>query len=101
LSVKIRLTRVGRRNRAFYRLVVADSRKPRDGRFIEILGTYHPLQKANNFTVDEEKALAWLQKGATPSDTVRSLFRKLGLMKRFHELRLEAKKKVQAASQAQ
>jgi small subunit ribosomal protein S16 len=99
LSVKIRLTRVGRRNRAYYRLVVADSRKPRDGRFIEIIGTYQPLSEGKNFTVNEEKALEWLQRGAIPSDTVRSLFRKLGIMKRFHELRHE--KKLPAASQAQ
>ena len=90
MSVKIRLARVGRRKSPAYRVVVADSRKARDGRFIEILGVYQPLKEKITVKVDDTKALAWMQKGAVPSDTVRSIFRKLGIMKRFHELRKPA-----------
>lgn len=89
--VKIRLARVGRKSAPFYRLMVADSRKSRDGRFIEIIGTYHPLRQEPNFTVDEERALHWLNVGAQPSDTVRSILRKLGIMKKFHEQRAAAR----------
>jgi small subunit ribosomal protein S16 len=87
MSVKIRLARMGRRKGPAYRVVVADSRKARDGRFIEILGVYQPLQEQTRIEVDDVKALQWLQKGAKPSETVRSIFRRLGIMKRFHELR--------------
>jgi small subunit ribosomal protein S16 len=89
--VKIRLARVGRKRAPFYRLVVADSRKPRDGRFIEILGVYHPIRKEPNFRVDEERALHWLRVGAQPSDTVRSILRKLGILKKFHEEKAAAR----------
>jgi small subunit ribosomal protein S16 len=68
-------------------VVVSDSRSPRDGRFIEEIGTYNPIAKPAAVTLDEEKALKWLQTGAQPSDTVRSLFSKAGLMTKFHELR--------------
>jgi len=103
MSVKIRLARVGRRKAAYYRIVVADSRRARDGRFIQILGRYQPLQKeGKQFDVDEERALKWLERGALPSDTVRSLFRKLGIMRRFHETR-QARRPVarQASSTAE
>jgi small subunit ribosomal protein S16 len=83
--VKIRLARVGRKRAPFYRLVVADAHKPRDGRFIEILGVYHPIRKEPNFRVNEERALHWLRVGAQPSDTVRSILKKLGILKKFHE----------------
>jgi len=78
--VKIRLRRMGRRNRAFYRVVVTDSRSPRDGKFIELIGHYNPLTDPATITIDEEKALKWLRCGAQPTDTVRSLLRKLGIM---------------------
>lgn len=92
MAVKIRLARVGRRKSPYYRIVVADSRRARDGRFIEILGRYQPLQKEDNqFVVREERVLTWLGEGAIPSDTVRSIFRKLGIMRKFHEQR-QAKK---------
>ena len=78
--VKIRLRRMGRRNRPFYRVVVADIRSPRDGKFIEIIGHYNPLTDPASVSIDEEKALKWLRYGAQPSDTVRSLLGKLGIM---------------------
>ncbi len=73
MAVKIRLRRVGTKNVPRYRIVVADGRSPRDGRFIENLGTYNPQQAENNFQVDLERARYWVQKGAQPSDTVRSI----------------------------
>lgn len=78
--VKIRLRRMGRRNRPFYRVVVADSRSPRDGRFIDIIGHYNSLTDPATVDIDEEKALKWLSYGAQPTNTVRSLLNKLGIM---------------------
>jgi small subunit ribosomal protein S16 len=78
--VKIRLRRMGRRNRPFYRVVVADIRSPRDGKFIDIIGHYNPLTDPATISIDGEKALKWLRYGAQPTDTVRSLFAKLGIM---------------------
>jgi len=78
--VKIRLHRMGRRNRPFYRVVVADSRSPRDGKFIEIIGHYNPLTDPATISIDAEKALKWLRYGAQPTNTVRSLLGKLGIM---------------------
>jgi small subunit ribosomal protein S16 len=71
---------MGRRNRPFYRVVVTDSRSPRDGKFIEVIGHYNPLTDPATVTIDEERALKWLRYGAQPTDTVRSLLRKLGIM---------------------
>ena len=94
MSVKIRLTRHGRKKAPYYRMVVADSRKARDGRFIEILGIYQPLNKneADQIRVNETKVMKWLEQGAVPSDTCRSILRKQGIMKKFHDVRQEAKK---------
>jgi small subunit ribosomal protein S16 len=78
--VKIRLRRMGRRNRPFYRVVVADSRSPRDGKFIDIIGHYDPLTDPATISIDGEKALKWLKDGAQPTDTVRSLLSKLGII---------------------
>jgi len=78
--VKIRLRRMGRRNRPFYRVVAADSRSPRDGKFIEIIGHYNPLTDPATISIDGEKALKWLRCGAQPTATVRSLLGKLGIM---------------------
>ena len=102
MSVKIRLARHGRRKAPYYRMVVADSRYPRDGRFIEILGIYHPLNKneAEQIRIDEDKALAWLNQGAIPSDTCRSLLRKQGIMKKYHEAKVATKQAVKAAKVA-
>ena len=81
MAVKIRLKRMGTHKKPYYRMVVADSRCPRDGRFIEMVGTYDPLKKPAEIKVDQAKALDWLSKGAQPSDTVRALFSKVGVMK--------------------
>ena len=75
MAVKLRLRRMGAKKRPFYRIVAADSRSPRDGRFIEIIGTYNPLTSPAEIKIDEEKALKWLKEGAKPSDTVRDLFK--------------------------
>jgi small subunit ribosomal protein S16 len=75
--LSIRLTRMGRRHKPFYRIVVADSRKPRDGRFIEILGHYDPLKDPVEVNIDQEKYAEWIEKGAKPSDTVKSLVKDL------------------------
>ncbi|AOM83212.1 30S ribosomal protein S16 [Salisediminibacterium beveridgei] len=84
MAVKIRLKRIGAKKSPFYRVVVADSRSPRDGRFIQEIGTYNPLKNPVEFQVDEESALKWMLDGAKPSDTVRNLFSKAGLMEKLH-----------------
>ncbi|MGV3489630.1 MAG: 30S ribosomal protein S16 [Tuberibacillus sp.] len=84
MAVKIRLKRMGAKKRPFYRVVVADSRSPRDGRIIEQIGTYNPVAQPAEVSIDEEKALKWLSNGAQPSDTVRNLFSKQGIMEKFH-----------------
>jgi len=92
--VKIRLTRVGRKKAPYYRVVIADSRRARDGKFIEIIGRYQPLNKdaAQQIVCDEERALYWLSQGAQPTETVRALLRKQGVMKKHHESKVAAKK---------
>jgi small subunit ribosomal protein S16 len=70
------MKRIGAKNAPVFRIVVADGRSPRDGKFIEELGTYHPLKKGNNYTLDLERAMYWLSKGAQPSDTVASFIKK-------------------------
>ncbi|WP_138414886.1 30S ribosomal protein S16 [Aquibacillus sediminis] len=85
MAVKIRLKRMGSKRNPFYRVVVADSRSPRDGRFIEQIGTYNPIANPVEVKLDEEKALDWMTKGAKPSDTVRNLFSKEGIMTKFHD----------------
>lgn len=78
--VKIRLRRMGAKKAPFYRIVVADSRYPRDGRFIEQLGTYNPLQEPVEVKVDVERAQAWIKTGAQPTDTVKRLFKTAGVL---------------------
>ena len=78
--VKIRLRRMGAKKAPFYRIVVADSRSPRDGRCIEEIGTYNPLVESNNITVDVEKAQTWIKNGAQPTDTVRGLLKNAGVL---------------------
>ena len=85
MAVKIRLKRMGAKKAPFYRIVVADSRSPRDGRFIEKLGHYNPLTSPAEIVVDEEVTLKWLNSGAIPTDTVRNLLSKAGVMKKFHD----------------
>ena len=76
MSVSIRLRREGAKNRPYYRVVVADSRSPRDGKFIEVIGTYDPKKHGHNSSLNMERAEFWISKGAQPSDTVRSLIKK-------------------------
>jgi small subunit ribosomal protein S16 len=85
MAVKIRLKRMGAKKAPFYRVVVADSRAPRDGRFIEEIGTYNPVAQPAQVSIDEEKALKWLTTGAQPTDTVKSLLSKQGILQKFHE----------------
>ena len=89
--VRIRLRRTGRKKTPTYRIVVADSQSPRDGRFIEIIGQYAPRQGDKALNLDATRANYWLDKGAQPSDTVRSLLRKAGVLKARHEQRLAKK----------
>ena len=84
MSVKIRLQRHGRKKAPFYHIVIADSRAPRDGKFIEKIGTYNPMTKPATIDVDRDKAFDWLQKGAQPTDTVRAILRFKGVMYRKH-----------------
>ena len=76
MAVKIRMKRVGTKNTPVFRIVVADGRSPRDGKFIEEIGTYQPLKQSQNFTLDLERAKYWVSKGAQPSDTVASFIKK-------------------------
>ena len=76
MSVKIRLRRMGAKQAPYYRIVVADSRYPRDGRFIEEIGTYNPMVEPSEFKVDAEKGKKWIANGAQPTDTVKALFKK-------------------------
>ena len=85
MAVKMRLKRMGQKKAPFYRVVVADARSPRDGRFIEEIGTYDPNQDPSVIKFDEEAAKKWLATGAQPTDTVRNILSKQGIMKRFHE----------------
>ena len=80
MAVKIRLKRMGANKKPFYRVVVADSRSPRDGRFIEEVGYYNPLTEPPVIKIDEEKANEWLANGAQPTDTVKALFKKAGII---------------------
>jgi len=91
MSVKIRLKRMGSKKSPFYRIVVADSRSPRDGRFIETVGTYNPLTEPETVTLKEEEIMNWLNNGAQPSDTVRNILSKNGVMKKFHEAKFSKK----------
>lgn len=83
--VKIRLRRLGAKKAPFYRIVVADSRSPRDGRFIEEIGYYDPITQPAVVKVDAERARHWISNGAQPTDTVRSLLRREGLLREIHE----------------
>ena len=76
MAVVLRMTRRGAKKKPFYRIVAADSRSPRDGKFLEMLGTYDPLKSENNLKIDSEKVISWIKKGAKPSETVASLLKK-------------------------
>ena len=85
MAVKLRLKRMGSRKKPFYRIVAADSRVARDGKFIELVGTYNPVGASAEVKINEEVALKWLNNGAQPTDTVRNLLSNAGIMKKFHE----------------
>lgn len=87
MSTKIRLRRMGKKKQPFYRIVVADSRMPRDGRAVEEIGTYNPVTRPGRITIKEERVFDWLNKGAQPSDTVNSLFRRIGVLKKWSLLK--------------
>lgn len=87
MAVKIRLKRMGAKKAPFYRVVVADSRCPRDGRFIDLIGTYNPLTTPAEIKLNEEVAIKWLNNGAIPTDTVKNLFSKAGIMEKYHNLK--------------
>jgi len=84
MAVKMRLKRMGAKKAPFYRVVVADSRSPRDGKFIALVGTYNPLTTPAEIKINEEVALDWLSKGAIPTDTVKNILSKAGIMEKFH-----------------
>ncbi len=85
MAVKLRLKRMGAKQRPFYRIVAADSRAPRDGRFLEVVGTYNPITNPAEIKIDEERAMYWLGQGAIPTDTVRNILTKNGIMKKYAE----------------
>ena len=87
MAVKIRLKRMGAKKAPFYRVIVADSRSPRDGRFIDTIGTYNPLTTPAEIKLNEESAIKWLNNGAIPTDTVKNLFSKAGIMEKYHNLK--------------
>lgn len=87
MAVRIRLRRMGAKKRPYYRIVVADSRTPRDGRFIESIGQYNPIEKPASIKLNEERVYHWFKQGALPTDTVNSLFRKIGLLRKWSALK--------------
>src|SRR5580765_7561199 len=98
--VKIRLKRMGATKRPFYRVVVADARSPRDGRFIEQIGKYHPMEDPSFIEIDGDRALYWLNEGAQPTEQVRNLLRIQGVWERFESARPAAKTAPRGASKA-
>ena len=91
MAVKLRLKKMGSKQKPFYRVVAADSRSPRDGRFIETVGTYDPVKKEESIMIDEEKALKWLNNGAQPTDTVKNLLTKKGIWAKYKNTKKEGK----------
>ena len=87
MAVKIRLTRMGAKKKPVYRIVASDSRRPRDGEYLELIGTYNPLVNPADIKINKEVAKKWLNNGAIPTDTVKSLFSKVGLLKEIAEER--------------
>ncbi len=100
MAVRIRLQRKGRKKRPFYRVVVADSRTARDGRFIERLGYYNPLTDPAEIVINEERALNWLSRGAQPSDTAKSLLSKVGILQKFHDQKQAGKSGAEPEAEA-
>lgn len=90
MAVHIRLRRMGAKKRPFYRIVAADSRRARDGRFLEVVGTYNPISRPAEVTVEEDKLTRWLDDGAVPSDTVSSLLTQIGFVEKYHKAKAGA-----------
>jgi len=101
MAVKIRLKRIGAKKKPFYRIVVADARFPRDGRFIEQIGTYDPMTKPAKTTVDGNRALYWISNGAQPTDTVRALLKSTGALEKARQDELAKKQAAEAGVQAE
>ena len=105
MAVKIRLRRMGKKKNPFYRIIVADARSPRDGRFIEEIGTYDPLKKPSEYKVDKAAAVKWLNDGAKPTDTVARIFKHCGIEKGMEvpaeEAKIEAAQEEAKAEDAQ
>ena len=101
MAVKLRLKRMGSKQKPFYRIVAADSRSPRDGRFIETVGTYNPIKKPAELSIDEEKALKWLNNGAIPTDTVKNLFTQKGINAMFAESKVKKTTKAKKETKAE
>ena len=93
MAVKIRLKRMGAKQKPFYRIVAADSRTKRDGKFLDNVGTYNPIKTPSETNIDEELALKWLNNGAIPTDTVRNILSKNGIMKKFAESKTKKESK--------
>ena len=93
MAVKLRLLRMGAKKKPFYRIVAADSRTKRDGKYIELIGTYNPVKEPAEVKIDEEVALKWLGQGAIPTDTVKSLFRTKGINEKFHMSKVKKESK--------
>lgn len=91
MAVKLRLKRMGKKQAPFYRVVVADSRSPRDGKAVDEIGYYDPTKTPAEIKIDEEKAINWLKNGAQPTDTVRSILSNQGVMKKYHEQKMTKK----------
>ncbi len=91
MAVKLRLKRMGAKQRPFYRIVAADSRSPRDGRFIEVVGTYNPISKPAEININEELVMKWLNNGALPTETVRNILSKEGIMAKYAEAKKAGK----------
>ena len=92
MAVKLRLMRMGAKKKPFYRVVAADSRTKRDGKYIELIGTYNPVAQPAEVKIDKELALKWLNNGAQPTDTVASLLRKEGIMKEYKDSKIKKEK---------
>ena len=93
MAVKLRLKRMGAKQKPFYRIIVADSRSPRDGRFIETVGTYDPVKAENNITVKEDRVAYWLDNGAQPTDTVKSILSKSGVWANYKNSKVKKAEK--------
>ena len=100
MAVRIRLKRMGAKKRPFYRLVVAPSTAPRDGRFIETIGYYNPLTDPATVQVDVEKALYWLEQGAQPTDTVRDILRRAGVLEALRQRKAQSADSATASAES-